>query len=79
MSLLEMKFLLVVCVVAMLRCSGRFQSMSRELDQSALSALKRIMHATEESGFPPMTLPILMLLTALLFMFSQSVTTGVGR
>jgi hypothetical protein len=53
--------------------------MSRELDDSAISAMKRIMSAAEESGFPPEIIPLLMLLTALTFMFSLAVTGGAGR
>jgi len=48
--------------------------MSRELDDSALSAMKRIMRTTEDAGFPPETVPVLILLTALII-----VTAGVGR
>ena len=64
-----LKVLIVVVVVGILRSSDRFQSMSRELDDSAISVLKRVMSAAEESGFPPEIIPILMLLTALTFMF----------
>jgi hypothetical protein len=48
--------------------------MSRELDQQAFAALKRIMRATEESGYPPQLIPLLILLTALSFMLSLYVT-----
>ena len=74
-----LKLLIVVVVVAILRSSDRFQSMSRELDDSAISVLKRVMSAAEESGFPPEIIPLLMLLTALTFMFSMAVTGGAGR
>jgi len=53
--------------------------MSRELDEKAFAALKRIMHASEEQGYPAGLIPILMLLTALIFMLSASVTTPFGR
>jgi hypothetical protein len=76
---LVLKLLIVVAVVGILRSSDRFQSMSRELDDSAISAMKRVMSAAEESGFPPEIIPLLMLLTALTFMFSLAVTGGVGR
>ncbi len=79
MELLLTKALIVVCVVGMLRSSSWFQSMSRELDESAISALKRIMNVAEESGFPPESIPLLILLTALMFMASMAVTMGVGR
>jgi hypothetical protein len=51
--------------------------MSRELDERAFAALKRIMHASEEHGYPSELVPILMLLTALVFMLSMSFTTAV--
>ena len=79
MDVLVLKLLIVIAVVGILRTSERFQSMSRELDDSAIAALKRIMSAAEESGFPPEIIPILMLLTALMFMFSMAVTGGAGR
>jgi hypothetical protein len=53
--------------------------MSRELDEQAFSALKRIMNASEESGYPPQLVPILMVLTALSFMLSMYFTTAYGR
>jgi len=53
--------------------------MSRELDQSAFSALKRIMRVAEDSGFPPEIVPLLMLLSAMAFMLAMGVTAGVGR
>ena len=53
--------------------------MSSELDQQAFSALKRIMNATEDSGYPPQLVPLLMLLTALSFMLSMYFTTAYGR
>jgi len=77
--LLLAKILLVVAVVGILRSSSRFRSMSRELDEQALTALKRIMRATEECGYPPVLIPLLMLLTALTFLLSISFTTPYGR
>jgi len=71
-----MKLMIVTCVVGMLRTSARFQSMSRELDDSALSVLKRAMNASEESGFPSSTLPLLMLMSALMFMFAITGLAG---
>jgi hypothetical protein len=76
--MLFMKIMIVVCVVGMLRCSPRFQNMSRELDDTAIAAMKRLIQTAEESGFPPSTIPILILLTALAFM-SIAVTMGGGR
>ena len=48
--------------------------MSQELDQQAFAALKRIMRATEESGYPPQLIPLLIVLTALSFMLSMYFT-----
>jgi hypothetical protein len=53
--------------------------MSRELDDQALAALKRIMNASEEYGYPRELIPVLMLLTALSFMLSMFVTTAGAR
>ncbi|HTG74044.1 MAG TPA: hypothetical protein VMB70_09755 [Terriglobia bacterium] len=41
--------------------------MSSELDEAALVSLKRIMHATEESGYPPETVPLLIAFTTITF------------
>ena len=73
------KILIIVSVVSLLRCSEKFRSMSRELDEQAFTALRRIMHATEDRGYPPQLVPILMLLTALSFMLSMYVTAAGAR
>ena len=73
------KILMVISLVGILRTSGRFQSMSRELDEKAFAALNRIMNATEECGYPRSLIPVLMLLTALTFMLSMYVTTPGAR
>jgi len=51
--------------------------MSRQLDEQAFTALRSIMDATEERGYHPQLIPLLMLLTALCFMLSMYVT-GAG-
>ena len=73
------KLLIVAAVVGLLRSSARFQSMSRELDERAFAALRRIMNATEECGYPRELVPILMLLTALTFMLSMLLTARHSR
>ncbi len=73
------KLLIVACTLGLLRTSQRFQSMSREMDDRALAALKRIMNASEECGYPRELIPLLMLLTALSFMLSMYVTTAYVR
>jgi hypothetical protein len=73
------KILIAISLVGLLRTSARFRSVSRELDELAFAALKRIMNATEESGYPRELIPLLILLTALSFMLSMFVTAPVGR
>jgi hypothetical protein len=68
------KILIIVAVVGLLRSSPAFRSMSRDLDEQAFAALRRIMRATEDCGYPPQLIPLLMLLTALSFMLSMYVT-----
>ena len=73
------ELLIVAGVVAILWSFPRFRTMSRELDESVLMALKRIMRVSEDHGYPPTFIPILMLLTAFSFMLSLYVTTLYGR
>jgi hypothetical protein len=73
------KILIAVALVGLVRSSPTFRERSREFDERAFAALKRIMHATEESGYPPQLIPLLILLTALSFMLSMYVTTAGGR
>jgi hypothetical protein len=70
------KALIVFSVVGLLRCSGNFRRMSRELDEQVFKTVKRLMHATEESGYPPQLIPLLMLLTAACFMLSAYITAA---
>jgi hypothetical protein len=73
------KLLMAISLVGLLRTSARFRSMSRELDELAFAALKRIMNTTEEYGYPRELIPLLILLTALSFMLSMFVTGPGGR
>jgi hypothetical protein len=50
-----------------------------EFDEKAFAALKRMMRVTEDSGYPPQLVPLLILLTALSFMLSLYVTMVAGR
>jgi len=68
------KLLIIVAAVGLLRSSPAVQSMSRELDEQAFAALRRIMRVTEECGYPAPLIPLLILLTALSFMLSMYVT-----
>ena len=79
MIIILSKILIAISLAGLLRCSARFRSMSRELDEQAFAALRTIIHATEERGYPPQFIPLLMLLTALCFMLSMYVTTPGGR
>jgi hypothetical protein len=68
------KLLIIVAAVGLLRSSPAVQNMSRELDEQAFAALRRIMRVTEECGYPAALIPLLILLTALSFMLSMYVT-----
>jgi len=73
------KLFIIVAAVGLMRSSPAIQSMSRDLDERAFAALRRIMRATEDCGYPPNLIPLLMLLTALSFMLSVYVTAGYVR
>jgi hypothetical protein len=73
------KILIAVAVVGLLRCSEKFRRMSRELDEKVFADIRKIMHATEEHGYPPHLVPLLMLLTAFAFILSAYVTTAAVR
>jgi hypothetical protein len=68
------KLLIIVAAVGLLRSSPAIQNMSRDLDEQAFAALRRIMRATEECGYPAPLIPLLILLTALSFMLSMYFT-----
>ena len=74
-----LKLLIIVAVVGLLRSSEKFKEMSRELDEAALVSLKRIMRATEESGYPPETVLVLIGLTVIAFMAITSAAGTFGR
>ena len=73
------KLLIVVAIVGLLRCSASFRSMSRQLDEQAFAALRRMMSVTEDCGYPPQLIPLLILLIAISFMASVYVTMPGGR
>jgi hypothetical protein len=68
------KVLIIIAVVGLMRSSPTIQEMSRDFDERVFAALKRIMRATEECGYPPQLIPLLIVLTALSFMLSSYVT-----
>ena len=63
-----LKLLIVVAVVSILRSSERFRAMSQELDEAALDSLQKIMRASEESGYPAELIPLMIALSAVMFM-----------
>ena len=69
-----LKLLITVSVVGILRSSQRFRDMSQDLDEAAYASIRKIMLASEECGYPPETLPVLMMLTALLLTLSMTFT-----
>ena len=73
------KILIVVAIVGLLRCSASFRSMSRQLDEQAFAALRQMMSVTEDCGYPPQLIPLLILLIAISFMASVYVTMPGGR
>ena len=76
---LLLKVLLVAAVVTTLWLSDRYRNMSRSLDRAALGAIRRMMGAAEESGYPPETVPLLILFTLLSFFASVAATGVFGR
>ena len=73
------KILISISLVGLLRCSSTFREKSREFDEQTFAALRRVMRATEDSGYPPQLIPFLIILTAVSFMLSMYVTTAGGR
>src|SRR5262245_25049485 len=67
MIVVLLKLLIVVAVVGLLRSSERFRSMSTELDEAALASLRKLMLATEESGYPRETIPLLIAFSTITF------------
>ena len=62
-----LKLLIVVAVVGLLRSSEKFRRMSQEFDEAALVSLQRLVRASEESGYPPETVPLLIALSTITF------------
>ena len=73
------KILIVIAIVGLLRCSASFRLMSRQLDEQAFAALRRLMTVTEDCGYPPQLIPLLILLIAISFMAAEYVTMAGGR
>jgi hypothetical protein len=77
--LLLMKILLIASAVGTLWASPHYRAMSRRLDEAALGSIRQMMWAAEESGFPPILVPLLIGLTALSFVISAVATEAFGR
>ena len=60
-----LKVFIVVAVVGLLRSLAWFKNMSRELDEFAYGSIKKLMRASEESGYPPAAGPLFVVLMAL--------------
>ena len=66
--IIVLKLLIVIAVVNLLRSSQKFREKSAEFDEAALGSLKKIMRVSEESGYPPLAIPLLILLSTIMFM-----------
>jgi hypothetical protein len=73
------KILFAISLAGLLRCSTKFRTASREFDERVFAALKRMMHATEDSGYPAELAPMLILLSALFFMLSMQALGTIVR
>jgi len=73
------KLLLIASVVMLLKGHSRFEAMGRQLDETALLALQRMMRVSEDHGYPPAFIPIVTLVTALTFMLSMYITPLAAR
>jgi len=73
------KIFIAVSLVGLLRCSEKFRTVSRRLDEEAYAVLERAMNATEDCGYPRHLVPVLILLTAISFMLSAYFTMPFGR
>ena len=76
---LLLKVLFIASAVVTLWTLTWFRNMSRTLDQSTLNSIKRMMAAAEESGYPPVVVPLLIGLTTLSFVISVVVTMPGGQ
>jgi len=65
------KILIVLSVVGLLRCSEKFRTIGRELDDQAIASLRQIMRVSEEMGIPRSIAPLLIILSFVCFMWSM--------
>lgn len=74
-----LKLLIVVAVVRILRSSETFRRMSREFDEAALVSLERLVRASEQSGYSPEALPLLIALTTIVVLAAMAASGLFGR
>jgi len=74
-----LKLLVVMAVVSVLWSSERFRTKSREFDEAAFDSLQKIMRATEESGYPSELVPLLIGLSAVMFMAMMAGLGGIAQ
>ena len=79
MTIFLLRLLIVIAAVGTLHSFKRFRTMSRELDEAVLTSVKRIMHAAEDSGYPPAMVALLMILMTLAFMYATASIWAYGR
>jgi len=64
------KILIIVSALGLLRCSEKFRTSSREFDELAIAALKRLAHVAEDQGYPAQMGPFAVIVMTLCFMYS---------
>ena len=74
-----LKILIAVAVVGVLRSSQTFRRMSSEFDEAVFLSLRKIMRASEESGYQPETVPLLIVLSTIAFMMMMAALSPLGR
>lgn len=77
--LIILKLTMIAAILGILRSSTHLRQMSQEVDETAWILLKRMMRATEESGYPPETLPLLIGVTALALTLAAAAILPFGR
>jgi hypothetical protein len=73
------KLLIVFVVVGLLETSKSFRTMRRNLDEEALLCLRRAIRVAEDHGYPPESIPMLVLLILLSWMALEPLTRLFGH
>jgi len=74
-----LKLVIAIAVAGLLRCSETFRRKSSEFDEAAYLSLTRLMRATEEAGYQPATVPVLIALSTIAFMTMMAALLPFGR